>query len=262
MLFEFVKIDLSQILRSSPLNRLSPLWSHFGKEVTRGLLSGLAHVHSLGWVHRDIKPSNILVGNSGVKIADFGLARETGGGGVRGEGVGERGEFEGSGKVISLWYRCPEVLFNWNEPVLKYDCGVDVWSVGCIMGEFYLGRVMFEGRSEDSQINIMLGSWGRVRGDWARDAFKIFREGRFDYVEGELREGEADNVGGKWFDEGGKLSRACFPGLGEREEELLKGMLRYDRRKRLTSREAVLKYEGIWGHSRSLPSFNMDGVII
>ena len=36
---------------------------------------GVAAAHAAGIVHRDLKPANILVGNDGVKVADFGLAQ-------------------------------------------------------------------------------------------------------------------------------------------------------------------------------------------
>lgn len=137
-----------------------------------------------------------------------------------------------------------------------------MWSVGCIYGEFFLGKVMFEGRCEEMQGGLILGGWGHVRGGWGTEAFKSFREGRFKVVEGEVGEGEDDNVGGKWFDERNKLSRTFFPGLGEIEEELLKGMLRYDRRRRLTAREAVLKYGEVLGYMKVFPEFRGDGAII
>ena len=49
-------------------------------EITRQVLSGLAHAHELGIVHRDIKPANIVLSHKvGVgdhaKILDFGIAR-------------------------------------------------------------------------------------------------------------------------------------------------------------------------------------------
>jgi serine/threonine protein kinase/tetratricopeptide (TPR) repeat protein len=39
------------------------------------IASALAEAHSKGIIHRDLKPSNIMVGKSGVKVLDFGLAR-------------------------------------------------------------------------------------------------------------------------------------------------------------------------------------------
>ncbi len=43
--------------------------------ICTGVLNGLGEAHHHGIVHRDIKPSNILLGNNGVKVADFGIAR-------------------------------------------------------------------------------------------------------------------------------------------------------------------------------------------
>jgi cell division cycle 2-like protein len=34
-------------------------------------------------------------------------------------------------KVVTLWYRSPELLFG----AAEYSVAVDVWSVGCIFGE-------------------------------------------------------------------------------------------------------------------------------
>ncbi|MFN8610629.1 MAG: serine/threonine-protein kinase [Vulcanimicrobiota bacterium] len=42
----------------------------------KSLLEGLACAHKAGIVHRDLKPSNIMICPQGVKILDFGLARQ------------------------------------------------------------------------------------------------------------------------------------------------------------------------------------------
>jgi serine/threonine protein kinase len=46
------------------------------KTVARGVLTGLQHLHSQGFIHRDLKPSNIVVktGAKTVAICDFGSA--------------------------------------------------------------------------------------------------------------------------------------------------------------------------------------------
>ena len=41
------------------------------------VLHGLAYMHKHGFFHRDMKPENLLLVGDIVKIADFGLARET-----------------------------------------------------------------------------------------------------------------------------------------------------------------------------------------
>ena len=82
------------------------------------LLSALHHCHLRHFLHRDLKCSNILLNNAGqVKLADFGLARLW---------QPELKERAYTNKVITLWYRPPELLLGGEQ----YGPPVDMWSAG------------------------------------------------------------------------------------------------------------------------------------
>ncbi|CAO3582841.1 unnamed protein product [Absidia cylindrospora] len=87
-----------------------------------------------------MKGSNLLVNNKGeLKIADFGLARIF--------RKNQPGDY--TNRVITLWYRPPELLLG----ATTYDTAVDVWGVGCIMLEFFVGKPIFNGTDEISQLD-------------------------------------------------------------------------------------------------------------
>ena len=41
-------------------------------------------------------------------------------------------------------------------PVDRYTKGVDIWSIGCIMGELFGGKPMFPGTSTMNQVSCLM----------------------------------------------------------------------------------------------------------
>ncbi|KAG2496142.1 hypothetical protein HYH03_005744 [Edaphochlamys debaryana] len=67
---EFCPRTLAGVLAEGPLQE-EDAW-----QVLRGILGGLAYIHSQGVIHRDLKPANIFYGANGeLKLGDFGLAK-------------------------------------------------------------------------------------------------------------------------------------------------------------------------------------------
>lgn len=66
-----------------------------------------------------------------VKLADFGLARLYN---------AEDRQRPYTNKVITLWYRPPELLLGEE----RYGPAIDIWSCGCILGELFLKKPLFQ----------------------------------------------------------------------------------------------------------------------
>ena len=156
MVFEYMDHDLAGIL-THPHFTFTPAQI---KELLRQMLEGLHYLHRRGILHRDIKGSNILLSASGqLKLADFGLARHY---------HKRRDNLDYTNRVITLWYRPPELLLG----ATAYCPAVDVWSIGCIMLEMFTKKALFPGADELDQLrriwNIMgtptMETWPKVTG--------------------------------------------------------------------------------------------------
>uniref|UniRef100_A0A4X2KN93 Cyclin-dependent kinase 20 n=1 Tax=Vombatus ursinus TaxID=29139 RepID=A0A4X2KN93_VOMUR len=137
--FEFMLSDLSEIIQHGK----RPLAPAQVKAYMQMLLKGVAFCHANNIVHRDLKPGNLLISSSGqLKIGDFGLARV----------FSPEGDRLYSHQVATRWYRAPELLYG----ARQYDEGVDLWSVGCILGELLNGSPLFAGENDIEQLCCVL----------------------------------------------------------------------------------------------------------
>ncbi|KAG8051225.1 hypothetical protein GUJ93_ZPchr0009g1054 [Zizania palustris] len=151
LVFEYMEHDLSGLIATPGLKLTDPQIKCFVQQ----LLHGLDHCHRNGVLHRDIKGSNLLIDNNGMlKIADFGLAIS----------YDPKNPQPLTGRVVTLWYRPPELLLGATE----YDVAVDMWSTGCIVAELFAGKPIMPGRTEVEQIHKIFKLCGSPMDDYCK----------------------------------------------------------------------------------------------
>ena len=140
MVFDFMEADLHTVIKSNILS------DDPQRYIIYQTLKGLKYIHSGEIIHRDLKPSNILVNpQCKIQIADFGLSRSV----VK---TPEEDDPVLTEYIATRWYRAPEIILG----AQQYTKAVDVWSVGCILGEMLHGRAIFPGKSTLNQIELIL----------------------------------------------------------------------------------------------------------
>ena len=151
LVFEFCERNLLDLYTEDYITKGLLMPEAEIRRIIREAAAGLAQIHSSGFFHRDLKPENLLVGTDGlVKIADFGLARE-----IRSSPVF-------TDYVATRWYRAPEILLK----STSYNSPVDIFALGCIMAELYIGGPLFKGISEIDQINKICSILGTPPRTW------------------------------------------------------------------------------------------------
>ena len=104
-------------------------------EITRGVSSALECAEKAGIVHRDIKPDNILLTQNGtVKLADLGLARQT--------GANDAGITLGGTALGTPYYMSPEQVRG---ELDKVSVRSDIYSLGATLFCLVTGRQAFTG---------------------------------------------------------------------------------------------------------------------
>ena len=205
LVFDFMETDLHAVIRANILEEIHKQY------IIYQILKALKYIHSGELIHRDLKPANVLLNDQcHVKLADFGLARSV----ANCEEEVVRTEY-----VATRWYRAPEILLG----STKYTKPVDMWSVGCMLGELIIGKAIFPGTSTLNQIEKIIELLGKPK---AED---------IESIESPL----AWNILGSINTSKKKTFQGFFQGASESALDLLRKLLSFNPKKRPTAEEAL-----------------------
>jgi serine/threonine-protein kinase len=126
-----------------------PLPLNKAVEYAGQILDALDAAHQKAITHRDLKPANILLTKQGIKLLDFGLAKQTG---IKESDATVTQALTSQGQILgTLQYMSPEQLQG-----KEADPRSDLFSFGCVLYELLTGKRAFDGSSAASVIAAIL----------------------------------------------------------------------------------------------------------
>ena len=135
-----------EFVEGAPLRGPIPLKT--AVEYAGQILDALDSAHRKGIVHRDLKLANILVTKQGIKLLDFGLAKQN----TPLKETDATRALTAQGQIAgTLQYMSPEQLQG-----KEVDARSDLFSFGCVLYEMLSGKRAFEGQSAASLIAAIL----------------------------------------------------------------------------------------------------------
>ncbi|GAA5890655.1 hypothetical protein JCM8208_004950 [Rhodotorula glutinis] len=141
LVFELLSNNLYELIKQNSFRGLS---TSLVRVFTAQLLDALSVLNEAKIIHCDLKPENILLKSlqsPTIKVIDFGSACHE-----------KQTVYT---YIQSRFYRSPEVILS-----LPYSSTIDMWSLGCICVELFLGLPLFPGTSEFNQITRIVEMLG------------------------------------------------------------------------------------------------------
>uniref|UniRef100_A0A667XVL9 non-specific serine/threonine protein kinase n=1 Tax=Myripristis murdjan TaxID=586833 RepID=A0A667XVL9_9TELE len=144
LVFEMLEQNLYDFLKQ---NKFSPLPMKVIRPVLQQVATALRKLKSMGLIHADLKPENIMLVDPvrqpyRVKVIDFGSASHV-------------SKAVCSTYLQSRYYRAPEIILG-----LPFCEAIDMWSLGCVIAELFLGWPLYPGALEYDQIRYISQTQG------------------------------------------------------------------------------------------------------
>uniref|UniRef100_A0A671UWD6 Homeodomain-interacting protein kinase 1-like n=1 Tax=Sparus aurata TaxID=8175 RepID=A0A671UWD6_SPAAU len=158
---EFQMLDMTlwdfQWKRPSPCFSMKEI-----RPILHQMATTLQLLESTGIVHTDLKPDNIMLVDHvneplKVKMIDFGCAMQA-------------SELERGFYRQALHYRSPEVILG-----LPLTSAIDIWSLGCIVAELFLGHVLYPVNSSYDMLRHMEHTQGQIPQRLLREGYDTRR---------------------------------------------------------------------------------------
>ncbi|RXM35728.1 hypothetical protein EOD39_3939 [Acipenser ruthenus] len=146
LVFELMEKNLFDLQKE---NSFSPLPVRHIRTIIFQVLKALVKLKELTIIHADLKPENIMIVDHcrfpfRVKVIDFGSAS-----------IFNEVRYVKEPYIQSRFYRSPEILLG-----LPFCEKVDMWSLGCVMAELYLGWPLYPGDNEHEQVSFICKTQG------------------------------------------------------------------------------------------------------
>ncbi|XP_073816866.1 CDC like kinase darkener of apricot isoform X36 [Musca autumnalis] len=237
--FEMLGLSVFDFLRE---NNYEPYPLEQVRHMAYQLCYSVKFLHDTRLTHTDLKPENILfvdseytthynhkinrevrrVKNTDVRLIDFGSATF---------------DHEHHSTIVSTrHYRAPEVILElgWSQPC-------DVWSIGCILFELYLGITLFQTHDNREHLAMMERILGQIPYRMARNHVLYSKTKTKYFYHGKLDWDEKSSAGRYVRDHCKPLFRYQMSDAEDHCElfDLIKKMLEYEPSQRVTLGEAL-----------------------